>query len=396
MPVYEVGHHYATSDGTRFMGEYEAHMYQFHGKVLHPTHVDFDGVADAWKNLKASNEALKAALAARRKRIEKAKAKIKYDEIIQNAKQGNIEAMVTVAELCMKHLERYNEALEWYGRIADQGYEKEGLCGIGDVFHKVLEHEQAIEWYQKAVDKGYAIGLCRIGNIYFDRFWDYYTDKYDSAVSRDRKNQSVEWFQKALEFEGPNALTTEERKEALQRYKFIKDILFQEKHSSALAVISGFGGFALALMAGRWFLGTLIGNTNTYSMGILLAVMLLIIIGFFMSLRLRLKFRILFFATLFICNLYFSSAVLPEYVQMSKNIITELTAEKIAPAAGLTATLKQSANLLSNYERGNMVKSLNKGDTVTITGDPVRNFVPVRHEGTDGWISLFNIRVNNP
>ena len=239
MPVQEHDNHFvSTKDGSRHMGEYEAHMYQFHGKELHPTHVDFDGVADAWKANKAAHAAMMAAFARRA-------ARNRYNANIQQAQQGNVEAMMAVGKACAGALEQYEEAAYWYNIAVDKGH-NEGFHELGNLCRKLgkfdeAEYDKAIKWYSKAVESGYRESLFEIPNVYLR--------KTKGIGAGDKA--AAECCRKIVE-ENTFNLSEQERARLLKEAKYYENFSSNETKGS---VFSGFTILLFIASAARLLLG---------------------------------------------------------------------------------------------------------------------------------------------
>jgi TM2 domain-containing membrane protein YozV len=79
-------------------------------------------------------------------------------------------------------------------------------------------------------------------------------------------------------------------------------------------------------------------------------------------------------------------------VFIGRQVVSKLTGSNTASQTGTfqtTATVKaDAANLRSSPSTsGDIVKTLQKGDTLTVTGNTENGWVPVNHSGDTGWIS---------
>src|SRR5437762_1623740 len=85
-----------------------------------------------------------------------------YEEVAKKADEGDIKAMVELANMLLegKVIQRsYGEAFKLYMRADEKG-SAEAACNIGGMYEKGLgvKHDnfEAIKWYRKSAEMGYA------------------------------------------------------------------------------------------------------------------------------------------------------------------------------------------------------------------------------------------------
>jgi len=76
-------------------------------------------------------------------------------ELLLKSEQGDTQAQYDLACKYYQKKNKYNEALQWYSKAAENGHVQAQLV-LGNIYCTKKILKQAIHWYQKAANQGSA------------------------------------------------------------------------------------------------------------------------------------------------------------------------------------------------------------------------------------------------
>jgi len=285
-------------------------------------------------------------------------AKTQYQNDLKSANAGDAEACYRVG-YCNEH-------------------------GIGVSKNK----EEAIKWYQTAADEEHTAAMRQLGLVSFD-----FTKGYVFKSRNDKNNiKALQLLKKAAD--NSDELATRWLRNDDNGQHFTYD-LRDEKAGRELKRLKKVGGRIGALI-GAIICGVLFGLIGLTGVGVMTTVMLVVagaatgaFIGFLCGRGWN------FFVALFIfCVLCFGLYYGANYIGKRTGLFdlnkigTEQTQKESFQTTTGTIIGSSHVSFIMSKPSNNssIVKNLNEGDKVTITGKINGNWYPVEHEGAKGWV----------
>ena len=263
-----------------------------------------DAVEKGWKKNAAANKAMMNAIGSYFDAKKKAEMQSKYNENIQQAQQGNAEAICAVAEACIA-LQELDEALEWNSKLVDMG-RVEGINGLGDVCRHEKEYDKAIDYYTKAAEKGYYKSVANLSKIY---------------LLTKNEQSAADWCRNTAK-ENPYNLNETDREKLNKLAKKYEDLKFELWNSGAIGFLQASPFILFFASALRLLFGIFYNYSNPLMMNFWL-VLMTVGVGFIpISLYYRRKVVPVLFALICIGNMFFlKTSAFPFLTQQSSLII---------------------------------------------------------------------------
>jgi len=268
---------------------------------------------------------------------------------------GNEDAKKLLNDIAPKIAEEDAQKAAQAVRNAAERGDAEAQYKMGRAYDKgelgvYQDYSQAADWYFKAAAQGHAMACWQLGYAYEEGYGVY-------------KNlpKAVKWY----------------RKDAKLSYKS-KEL---KKIELKLGIRGGIIGAVIGVGIGFFFINGYIGLIASAAIGLLA--------GFFIGRKIVRTFPALLAIAVAIFAVGFAvykfAPSLIKDASFDKFSVTALTAKFFTQTVTVTS---DALNLRAQASgSADIVKTLKKGDKLTVTGKAENGWLPVRHDGSSGWVS---------